>query len=96
VWTLRRGRRRGPSDRAARDVPVTEILLMIEAQRQVTSIVDTVMERSHARWDIRLVRDLANEYVAEFEAAPVQDFVDVLVIKEVTDELRRLDEAQMP
>jgi hypothetical protein len=62
-----------------------------EMRRHVTAIVDTVMERSHARWDVRLVRDLANEYVVEFDGAPVQDFVEVLVIKRVRDELRRLD-----
>ena len=70
-------------------MPVTEI--HSRANQHVASIVDAVMIRSHDRWDRRLVRNLASRYLGEFDNAPVQQFVELLVIKEVLDELRRID-----
>ena len=64
---------------------------MTESHPHVASIVDTVMMRSQDRWDRGLICSLANEYVKELDGAPVQEFVEVLVIKEVMDEMRRMD-----
>jgi hypothetical protein len=64
---------------------------MINSQPRVSSIVDTVMMRSHGRWDRPLVLSLVNDSMKTFDDAPLQQFVEVLVEKEVTDELRRID-----
>ncbi len=64
---------------------------MIDSKSPVSSIVDTVMMRSHGRWERRLVLRLVNASIKTFDDAPVKHFVEVLVEKEVTDELRRID-----
>ncbi len=65
---------------------------MIEARSRPTAIVDAVMMRSHGRWDRQVVIGLVNESLETFDCAPVQQFVEVLVEKGVTDELRRIDD----
>jgi hypothetical protein len=62
-----------------------------ELNPHVASIVDVVMNRSHGCYGREFVRELVTEFVAEFDGAPVQDFIDVLVTKEAMDELRRLE-----
>jgi hypothetical protein len=58
----------------------------------VAAITVAVMKRSYGRFDEAFVAELVAGLTAKFEGAPVQDFVEVLVIKEAMDELRRLDE----
>jgi len=55
------------------------------------SIVAAVMNRYHGRHGRTFVGDLVDEYVQQFDGAPIQEYVEVLVIKEALDELRRLD-----
>jgi hypothetical protein len=55
------------------------------------SIVEVVMARSRSRYDREFVRRLVAGYIKNFEGARVRQFVDVLVIKQSIDELRRLD-----
>ncbi len=65
---------------------------MITTRSRPTAIVDAVMKRSHGRWDRETVVGLVNESLEMFDRAPVQQFVEVLVEKGVTDELRRIDD----
>lgn len=65
--------------------------VMNESQPHESSIVDAVMMRSRGRWDRQLVLGLVNDSMKMFDGAPVQQFVEVLVEKGVTDELRRID-----
>ncbi len=64
---------------------------MIETRSRPTIIVDAVMTHSRGRWDRQIVAGLVNESLETFASAPVQQFVEVLVEKGVTDELRRID-----
>ena len=52
------------------------------------------MNRTHGRYERAFISQLVDEQVQQFEGAPIQDFVRVLVIKEAMDELRRLDAMQ--
>lgn len=52
--------------------------------------VKVVTKRSPGYFDEAFIGDLVAGLIAECEGAPVQDFVEVLVIKEAIDELRRL------
>ena len=65
-----------------------------ELTPHVASIVDEVMIRSHHGYDPEFVCDLVTRLISAFDGAPVQDYVDVLVIKQATAELRRLDALQ--
>lgn len=58
----------------------------------VAPVIEVLMKRSHGHFDEAFISDLVTCLTAEFDGAPVQDFVEVLVIKEAIDELRRLDE----
>lgn len=68
---------------------------MIEACSRPTAIVDAVMMHSHGRWDRQIVIGLVNESLETFDRAPVQQFIEVLVEKGVTDELRRIDDLEV-
>ena len=61
----------------------------------VAPVTEVVMQRSHGHFDEAFISDLVAGLTAEFDGAPVQDFVEVLVIKEAMDELRRLDELRL-
>jgi hypothetical protein len=65
-----------------------------ELNPHVAAIVDELMTRFHNGYDPGFVRDLVSRLVSAFDGAPVQDFVEVLVLKEATAELRRLDALQ--
>ena len=52
------------------------------------------MSRTHGRYDRAFIGQLVDEQVQQFDGAPIQDFVRVLLIKEAMDELRRLDAQQ--
>ena len=61
-----------------------------ELDPKLESIVDSLLAKSNGAYDTAFVRDLVLNVAAEFDGAPVQDYVAVLVTKEATDELRRL------
>jgi hypothetical protein len=65
-----------------------------ELNRHVASIFDEVMTQSHDGYDSEFVRDLVTRLVSAFDGAPVQDYIDVLVLKQAKDELRRLHALQ--
>jgi hypothetical protein len=54
-------------------------------------IADALIARSNGKYDEAFLRRLVANVAADFEGARVQDYVKVLVIKEATDELRKLD-----
>jgi hypothetical protein len=54
-------------------------------------IVDDLVSRSNGRYDVEFLRILVANVANEFEGARVQDYVEVLVAKQATDELRKLD-----
>jgi hypothetical protein len=59
--------------------------------QRVAPIAEALIARSNGKYDAEYLRRLVAEVAAGFEGAPVQDYVDVLVSKQATDELRRLD-----
>jgi len=59
------------------------------------SIVDTVMNRSDSRYDQATVGEFVENSV-QFNGAPVQDYVQVLVIRKVMEDLRRLEPLGFP
>ncbi|MCU1398062.1 MAG: hypothetical protein JWN62_1171 [Acidimicrobiales bacterium] len=62
----------------------------VELDPKFAPIVDRLVSRSNGAYDEDFVRDLVEHVAADFEDAPVQDYVPVLVAKEAADELRRL------
>ena len=53
-----------------------------------------LIARSNGRYDPEFVRRLVGDVAAMYDGAPVQDYVVVLVTKEATDALRKLDRAR--
>jgi hypothetical protein len=66
----------------------------VELDTKLDPIVDKLLERSNGVYDASFVRHLVLQVAAEFDGAPVQDYVAVLVAKEASDELRRLHALQ--
>ncbi|MCU1395553.1 MAG: hypothetical protein JWM34_3981 [Ilumatobacteraceae bacterium] len=64
--------------------------LTAELDPKLAPIVDKLVTQSNGTYDIEFVRDLVLHVAAEFDGAPVQDYVAVLVAKEAGDEMRRL------
>ena len=62
-----------------------------EVNPHIAPIVDELIKRSHDEDDPEIVRDVVTRLVAEFDGAPVQAYVDILVLKEATDELDDMD-----
>ncbi len=54
-------------------------------------IVETVMNRSDSRFAQGVVRKIVVDYVQQFDGAPIQAYVPVLVVKKAIDALWRLD-----
>ena len=54
-------------------------------------IVDDLLAKSNGRYDVEFVRILVANAAREFEGAPVQDYVELLVAKQAADELRKVD-----
>ncbi len=65
-----------------------------EPNPHVAPIVDALIRESHDEKDPEVVREIVTRLVAEFDDAPVQAYVDVLVLKQATDELKGLDPPQ--
>jgi len=55
------------------------------------AIVDTVMNRSDSHFSRGVVRKIVVDCVQQFDGAPIQAFVPVLVVKKTIDALWRLD-----
>ena len=58
---------------------------------RMSPIVDDLVARSNGRYDVEFLQILVANVASEFEGARVRDYVEVLIAKQVADELRRLD-----
>ncbi len=58
---------------------------------KLAPIVEKLVNQSNGAYDEAFIRELVLNVAAEFEGAPVQDYLAVLVAKEAADELRRLN-----
>ncbi len=66
----------------------------VELSERLAPVVQTLVAKSNGRYDTEFVRLLVANVATEFEGARVQDYIEVLVSKVATDELRRLDALQ--
>lgn len=57
-------------------------------------IADALIARSNGTYDPQFVRALVADVASEFDGARVRNYIEVLVAKEATDELRRLHALQ--
>ena len=64
---------------------------LVELDSKLAPIAESLISRSNGTYDAGFVRDLVAQIAAEFEGAPVRDYVDVLIAKEATDHMRRLN-----
>jgi hypothetical protein len=58
-------------------------------------VADQLISRTAGSFDPGLVRRLVAETAAQFDNARVRDYVEVIVMKEVGDELRRIRRSAM-
>lgn len=62
-----------------------------ELSPRMSPIADALIARSNGKFDAEFLRIVVANVANEFEGARVQDYVEVLVAKEATDQLRDLD-----
>ena len=58
---------------------------------RLSPIADALIAKSNGKYDDQFVRIVVANVADEFEGAPVQDYIEVLVAKKAADELRKLD-----
>ena len=58
---------------------------------RISPIADALIARSNGRFDAEFLRIVVGNVANEFEGARIQDYLEVLVAKESTDALRKLD-----
>ena len=63
----------------------------VDLSPRIAPIAEALIARSNGRHDPEFLRRLVAEVAATYDGAPVQDYVVVLVTKEATDALRKLD-----
>jgi hypothetical protein len=61
---------------------------------RLSPIADALIAKSNGKYDDQFLRILVANAANEFEGAPVQDYIEVLVAKKAADELRKLDALQ--
>jgi hypothetical protein len=59
--------------------------------KRLAPVADALIARSNGKYDAEFLRILVANAASEFEGARVQDYIEVLVAKEVADKLRQLD-----
>lgn len=57
---------------------------------KLVPVVNKLVAQSNGAYDTEFIRDLVLRIAADFDDAPVQDFLALLVAKEAGDELRHL------
>ena len=62
-----------------------------ELSSRMSPIADALIARSNGKFDAEFLRIVVANVANDFEGARVQDYVEVLVAKEATDTLRKLD-----
>lgn len=58
-------------------------------------VAETLIARANGSVDAEYVHDLVTDIARQFEDAPVRDFVPVLVAKEASARLRKLDATRL-
>jgi hypothetical protein len=58
-------------------------------------IAQSLLAKSNGAHDARFMKELVARIAADFEGVPVRDYVEVLINKAATDELRRLHTLQV-
>ena len=58
---------------------------------RLAPIAEALIARSNGMYEAEFLRRLVARTAAQFDGAPVQDYVVVLVTRQATDELRKLD-----
>jgi hypothetical protein len=61
---------------------------------RLSPIADALIAKSNGKYDDQFLRVVVANVANEFEGAPVQDYIEVLVAKKAADELRKLDALQ--
>jgi len=61
---------------------------------RLSPIADALIAKSNGKYDDQFLRVVVANVANEFEGAPVQDYIEVLVAKQAADELRKLDALQ--
>lgn len=61
---------------------------------RLSPIADALIAKSNGKYDDQFLRVVVATAANEFEGAPVQDYIEVLVAKKAADELRKLDALQ--
>jgi hypothetical protein len=60
----------------------------------ISRVLDMIATETKCQYDKGLVTTLVTQCAAQYEGAPVQDFVPVLVFKEVRDHLCQIERQQ--
>lgn len=63
---------------------------VVDLDPKLANIAENLSKRSNGTYDNDFVRDLVARIAEEFEGVTVRDYVEVLIAKEASDELRRL------
>ncbi len=63
----------------------------VEMSERLAPVVEVLVAKSNGKYDTEFVRILVASVATEFEGARVQDYIEVLVSKLASDELRKLD-----
>lgn len=66
----------------------------VRVNPKLIPIVDSLVASTGGRHDAKFVRDLVYEIASQFDDAPVQDYLEVLVTKEAAERLRRVRDLQ--
>ena len=62
--------------------------------KRMSPVADALIAKSNGKYDPEAVRTLVAKVASEFDGARVQDYIEVLVTKQVADTLRKLDALQ--
>lgn len=66
----------------------------VRMRHNLTPIVDSLVAASGGRHDVEFVRELVLEIASQFDDAPVQDYLEVLVAKEAAERFKRIHDLQ--
>ena len=58
---------------------------------RMSPIAEALIARSNGKYDAESLRSLVADLANEYEGARVQDYLEVLVTKEATDVLQKMD-----
>ena len=77
--------------RPLRRALVSGVMATVALAHSIDSITKSLVKRCNDGYDEPFVRTLVDKVAQQYVDVPVRDYVEVLIAKEVTDELRRLN-----